>query len=493
MFINLIAEQLLSTAIKYSKNNAFCIDEEYFTYKQFIQRIAAIAISLENINETNIALIANDDLDTYASIFAIWYVGKTYVPINPDTTTDRNQSVIDQADIKTILNSNETTGLPSKDFDSSIKLLKSYTNSSYFDNQLAYIFFTSGSTGIPKGVMISKNNVASFVEAFWAMGYDINENDRCLQMFELTFDLSVMSYLIPLLKGACVYSIPKREVKYSYIFKLMDESELTVTLMVPSILNYLRPYFNEIECPKMRYSLFCGEALYIQIVEEWSSCIPNARIDNVYGPTENTIFCTYYTYQRKSENDSHNGVLSIGKSMLNNLAIVFNDDNKEAAFNETGELCLAGAQLTPGYFNNPVLNQDLFFTANFKGVDTRFYRTGDLCLLRENGNIIYLGRKDFQIKVQGYRVELLEVEYFAKQAIKNQANLVALVIENSLGNNEIAILFESKEFDINSAIEYMKSKMPSYMIPTRYHFITPFPLNSNGKIDRKALNTLIKL
>jgi D-alanine--poly(phosphoribitol) ligase subunit 1 len=493
MFSKYIAGQFLDTTLKYSQNNAFCINEEYFSYIIFIQRIAAIAISLQDIAETDIALVANDDLDTYAAIFAIWLSGKMYVPLNPDTPVERNRNIIDQVGIKTILNSSETAVLPSPDFEASVNWLETCVKNSDFDTQLAYIFFTSGSTGTPKGVLITKKNVAAFMEAFRAMGYDINENDRCLQMFDLTFDLSVMSYLIPLLKGACVYTIPKDKIKYSYIFELMDEKELTVALMVPSILNYLRPYFSEIYCPKMKYSLFCGEALHTQIVEEWAGCVPNARIDNVYGPTEDTIFCTYYTFKRNVENDSHNGVLSIGKPMLNNLAVVFNDGNSPANLDETGELCLAGSQLTPGYFNNPRLNAEQFFTINYKGADTRFYRTGDLCIQRQNGNIDYVGRKDSQVKIQGFRIELSEIEFHAKKAINGQTALVALAVTNKAGNNEIAIVLESNKVDVNDLKNYMTSKLPSYMVPTQYHFIKPFPLNTNGKIDRRALRGEIKI
>jgi non-ribosomal peptide synthetase component F len=339
--------------------------------------------------------------------------------------------------------------------------------------------------------MISKSNVARFTEAFWELGYEINEDDRCLQMFELTFDLSVMSYLIPLLKGACVYTIPKNKIKYSYIFELMDEKELTVALMVPSILNYLRPYFDEVYCPKMKYSLFCGEALQLHVVDEWARCLPNARIDNVYGPTENTIFCTCYSYQRNAENDSVNGVLSIGQPMKNNYTVVFNDAGEPAGINQAGELCLAGAQLTPGYFNNPQLNRDSFFNAVYEGVNTRFYRSGDLCLLRANGNIDYLGRKDSQVKIQGFRIELAEVEYHAKKAVNGETFVVALALKNTAGSNEIAVIFESDEFNLNGIQNYLKSKMPAYMLPSRYHFIYPFPLNENGKIDRKALSETI--
>lgn len=495
MFNTFIITPFLNSALKHPKEIAFCINEEYYTYTHFIQRIAAIAKSLEDNSEVSIGLITNDDIDTYASIFAIWLIGKMYVPINLSSPSERNQNVIDQVGINTILDSTKVKELNSDDFETSITLLKSYSLNSDFDDQLAYIFFTSGSTGTPKGVMISKNNVASFIEAFEAMGYDINETDRCLQMFELTFDLSVMSFLVPLLKGACVYTIPKDKVKYGYVFDLMDEKELTVALMVPSILNYLHPYFDEINCPKMKYSLFCGEALHEQIVQEWSNCLPNARIDNVYGPTENTIFCTNYTFKRNSANDSHNGILSIGKPMLNNLTVIFNDENRPAAINETGELCLAGTQLTSGYFMNKQLNKEFFFSTSYNGNKTQFYRTGDLCLLKDDGNIAYVGRKDFQVKVQGFRIELSEIEFHAKKAttITTEQTLIALAVKNNAKNYEVALIFESEEFEISFVKEYISLKLPSYMIPTQYYFTKPFPLNVNGKIDRKSIAKKLNL
>jgi D-alanine--poly(phosphoribitol) ligase subunit 1 len=493
MFKEIVAEKFFNSALSSPDRNAFCINDEYFSYSNFVARVAAIAKLLEQNHQNEIALIANDDLDTYAAIFAIWFTGKMYVPLNPDTPAGRNQNVIDQVGIKTTLRSEDTSKLPSPAFEEAIVYLQKMVSNAQFTGELAYIFFTSGSTGVPKGVMITKENVAAFADAFEAMGYDISEQDRCLQMFELTFDLSVMSFLIPLLKGACVYTIPKGSVKYSYIFELMDEKELTVALMVPSILNYLRPYFDEIDCPKMRYSLFCGEALHEAVVEEWAKCLPNARIDNVYGPTEDTIFCTSYTYNRASANDAHNGVLSIGKSMKNNLAVVFNEQDEPATVGETGELCLAGAQLSPGYFNNPELNQKMFFTANYQGSEVRFYRTGDLCRLRENGNIDYIGRKDFQAKIQGFRVELSEVEFYTKLATNNLLSLVALAVENKAGNHEIAVIFESDEIDIAPVKSFLASKLPSYMLPTQHYFVKSFPLNINGKVDRNKLKSLINI
>lgn len=493
MFKKYILEPYLVRAASFPSRNAFCISGVYFTYTDLIQKTASIARALNDNSQVQIGLVANDDLATYASILAIWFTGKSFVPLNPTSPAARNKNIIDQVGLTTILNSNKACEQIIEDFDSSVQFLQQLLTDAELDNQLAYIFFTSGSTGIPKGVMISKKNVASFIEAFEALGYNIDETDRCLQMFDLTFDLSVMSFLVPLLKGACVYTVPKDKVKYGYIFELMEEKELTVALMVPSILNYLRPYFPEICCPKMKYSLFCGEALAVDIVEEWAKCLPNARIDNVYGPTENTIFCTCYTFKREGGNSALNGIMSIGKPMLNNLAVVFNYNNKPAQNDEIGELCLGGSQLTSGYFKNSELNMDLFFSTEYHGILTRFYRTGDLCVNKVDGNLAYSGRKDFQVKIQGFRIELSEIEFYAKKITLYNYNVLALAIKNNLNNFEIALVFEAKEFDYSVLKENLSSALPSYMVPTQYYFIKSFPLNVNGKIDRNVLYNILNI
>ena len=177
-------------------------------------------------------------------------------------------------------------------------------------------------------------------------------------MFDLTFDLSIMSYFIPLTIGASVYTVPFSGIKYTNIYQLLEEHDITFALMVPSIINQLKPYFDEIKLEKMRYSLFCGEALHEDITAMWSQCIPNAQIENVYGPTEATIFCTRYTFKKKGANKSVNGILSIGKPMKNNFCFILNNADSIAKVNEKGELCLAGEQLTAGYINNEEKNQE---------------------------------------------------------------------------------------------------------------------------------------
>lgn len=476
---------------KYAGSNAFCINEVFYSYKQLGETISAIRASVKELRKDNInvGLVANDDIETYAAIIALWLEGKCYVPMNPETPAERNRNVLTQAGASVVIDSSDEVLFPELNVIRSKELVFTKPDLEPLpveDDALAYIFFTSGTTGVPKGVPISRANLAGFIKAFFELGITMDPSDKCLQMFELTFDLSVMSYLAPLLRGACVYTIPKNKIKFNYIADLLEEHQLTVALMVPSIIHYLRPYFDEINCASMKFSLFCGEALPLDVTSEWAACIPNAKIMNVYGPTEDTIFCTHYTYSRNGENKASNGLMSIGKAMNGTLTIIINDNKEMVSAGEKGELCLGGVQLTPGYWKNDEKNKEAFFYINYQGESTRFYKTGDLCQADAEGDIMYLGRIDSQIKVQGFRVELSEIEFFAKEFL-NKVNAVAIAFTNKLHNTEIGMVVESTEFDTKPLLEYMKTKMPGYMIPTQMRFINSFPLNTNGKIDRKLL------
>ena len=493
MFDKYILKPFIESSEKLAGNNAFCINEKFYNYLDFARYISKVRKAIQDceIISPNIGLVANDDIETYASIFAIWLEGYTYVPLHPSQPHNRNVEILLQAKINLIIDSGknglyakfnliQSSLLAETDINLSLKQIS--------DDTLAYILFTSGSTGNPKGVTITRSNIKAFVEAFWDIGYLIDENDRCLQPFDLTFDLSVMSYLIPLTKGACVYTVPHNQIRFSYITKLLDEHSLTVALMVPSTIRYLKSYFAEIELPNLRYNLFCGEALPLDLIKEWAKCIPNSKIDNVYGPTEDTIFCSFYRYSREEVNKSYNGVISIGKSMKNGQMIIVNNKNLEISEGQQGELCLSGSQLTPGYWNNPEKNKEMFFMDN---QGKKYYKTGDICFKDPEGDILFVGRKDFQIKIQGYRVELGEIEFYAQDFLDG-TNAVALTYINDIGNNEIVLFIEKSAFDLTLMISHLNSKLPSYMIPTNFLFEPNFPLNINGKIDRNKLKEYIK-
>lgn len=491
----MILNELLDNIVKYSKNKAFCIDEQFYTYEQFLKRINAIRFVISSnieVEEKNVSIIANDDLDTYASIIALWFEGKTYVPLLNYAPEERNSQVINQANVKYVLTSKQfKQNLPASILVTSnqkdIEETQPIKNED--ENLNAYILFTSGSTGQPKGVPITLHCVSSLIKAVEEAGDDINEHDRVLQMFELTFDLSVVSYLHPLLRGACVYTIPEGEVKNLYIMDLMEFHQLTVILLVPSIIILLRPHYKDVIGDSVRLCSFCGEALPLDVTNEWRKCVPNARIRNYYGPTEDTVYCTYYDVDDNNQKN-YNGAICIGKSLNSGSCIIVNPDNKEVKAGEKGELCLAGNQLTPGYWNNPEKNAEAFFMLN----GTRYYRTGDLCYADEDGDIQYIGRLDFQTKINGFRVELSEIEHYANESLNNELTCVCVAFTNKINTTEIGLVINSKEdIDESKVIEYIAKRLPSYEVPTSVKVLSQLPLNVNGKIDRKTIKKLFEV
>lgn len=487
-----ILTPFLNSIDSFGGRNAFCINDEFYTYLFFKQRIAAIVDKLHSTKCGNqkVGLVINDDIDTYASIFALWLEGKCYVPLHPEWPLDRCVDICEQVELDLILDSSEKTRYEGRNvFNTNIlqsvdKELVPVLDVS--EEDLAYILFTSGSTGKPKGVQLMRKNIASFMDSFWQTGISVNEEDRCLQAFDLSFDVSVQSYLVALTRGACVYTIPHGQVKYVYASGLIEDHKLTFGAMAPSMLRYLKPYFDELDATSLKTCILTAEACPLNLMEDWYNCAINTEIYDFYGPTECTIYCTYYKLTKGGNNKTLNGIISIGKPMANCIGLILDENGNELSAGEKGELCIAGDQVTAGYWKNEEKNQSSFFIKDGK----RFYHTGDLCYKDENGDIMYSGRLDHQAKIQGFRVELGEIEYYAREFIKK--NVVCIAFDNDKALTEIAMFIESAEFDTEDMMVYMRSKMPSYMIPTRTYFVPVFPLNSNDKTDKVKLKTLIR-
>ena len=497
MFNEFILTPFVKSAYKFKDHNAFCINEKYFTYKKLAEEISKIRIALQGENLLNkiIGLVVNDDIETYASIFAIWLEGFAYLPLSPNQPIKRSIEILSQAKVSLIIDSencfpsskHKVINSRSLEFSEVSLELKKIP-----DDFLVYILFTSGSTGKPKGVPITRKNLSSFVKSFLEVGFEIDYNDRCLQCFDLTFDVSVQSFLIPLLKGACVYTIPHDQIKYSYIYGLFEEHRLTFAVLAPSMLRYLRPYFNEIKVKSLKYCIVTAEASPVDLLMEWSYCIPKATVYDFYGPTEATIYCTYNLFNKKGKNKHLNGMLSIGKPMNGFKAIIIDERGNSLGVNKKGELCISGDQLTPGYWENSQKSEESFFEKEWMGKSRRFYKTGDYCSFESDGSILLSGRIDYQVKIQGYRIELGEIEYHAREYLLGQ-NTVALTFKNKTGNTEIALCIEGELASTKNLLTYLKAKMPYYMVPTKIISEKEFPLNSNGKTDRIALKKEIGL
>lgn len=497
--MNKFEEEVLFPIVGYlknSKNVAFVIDNKSFTYRDLSQSVSKVRKNLQElrISNPNIGLVCNNDLETYASILALWLEGYCYVPLNPHWPMERRMNIIDQVGISVILDSSlQSDRWNIKTVQTS---LLTYTIdvldfSEYSGDRLAYILFTSGSTGEPKGVPITRTNLGSFIESMRNIGLSLSTSDRCLQPFDLSFDFSVSAYLIPLVYGASTYTVPGNVVKYIYIANLILEQRLTVLQMVPSMIRNLLPYIEELDLSSIRYNILCGEALITNDIVNWHRGNPRMISYNMYGPTENTVFCTYYVISEKNLNSllESNDVVSIGKSFINSSYVLISDagdviDNSH----QEGELCLSGSQLTPGYWKNETQNNDKFFLLGGR----RYYKSGDLCNYSSSKDLMYIGRIDSQVKINGFRVELGEIESLFKKQTNNQFCIV-LPYKNDEGSTELALISEGEIKCVNQIQGYLEKKLPKYMIPKRYLSMDVIPLNQNGKIDRKAIYSFFNL
>lgn len=488
----------------FPERNSFFINESFYSYRQLAEGISKVRSLLapEIVEHKLVGVLIDDQVsfETYASIFGILFCGSGFVPININDPIDRIKFISDQCELQVILSTFTVPKILEIENHCNVKCLTttqlpdSKINLSlprYDEEQIAYVLFTSGSTGVPKGVQINWKNVNALMDSFFSLGYDVDENDRFLQMFDLAFDFSVMCYFIPLSIGACVYTISAEGIKYSNVYTTLEEHKITFAAMVPSFLSYLRPYFSEILLSDLKYSFFCGEALFDDITSEWADCVPNALIQNAYGPTEATVFCTIFNWQRGEIHRKHiNGTVPIGKPVPNTSIIIVDEELNEVPAGDKGELCIAGDQLTIGYLKTEN-NSQAFFAKKVNGKDNRYYRTGDLAYFDAHGDLNFLGRSDNQIKHHGFRIELGEIEFHARK-ITYPNEVVAVFYKNKLGIERIHLFVENYKNELSKLKEFLEANLPSYMIPNNISVIEAFPQNKNGKVDRKVLLQILQ-
>jgi amino acid adenylation domain-containing protein len=497
-----VLARFIRCARRFPDHPAIGVGDRSYTYGELDRLSAGIAETLKahDVRKGDRAgILTENTVYTYASILGVLSSGACYVPVNHDNPLERNVGIIADAGIKVLLYTDaedrartlcRASGIACRPLNNRIApSVHGLEPVQQTGDDLCYLLFTSGTTGRPKGVPIYHRNLSAFLDMMLETGrYDFTRHDRFLQMFELTFDLSVFSFLVPLSVGASFYPIPRKDMAYLEVADTLETRHITVALMVPSVINYLRPYFGEIDLPALRYSLFCGEALYHDTLAGWARCVPNAKIENLYGPTEATIFCLRYEWRRgEPPHPQGKGIVPIGKPMEGMKAFKLDEHGAEG---EEGELCLIGDQVTFGYWNNPSKTAEAFGTTKDGEV---FYRTGDLCKVDDAGNFLYLGRIDGQVKIDGHRVELEEIEFHAR-AFCGDKGVVAAASKSDAGSHFILLFIESDTAVKKGLHEHLKKHLPDYMIPKDIVTVARFPLNSNGKTDRKALvNTYLEL
>jgi amino acid adenylation domain-containing protein len=358
-------------------------------------------------------------------------------------------------------------------------------------NAIAYLPFTSGSTGQPKGVMVSHANVLHYLD-YVTKRYGFTSNDRVSQTFDLTFDLSAHDMFVAWESGACLCCPTQKQLIKPGAF--VNDARLTVWFSVPSTAVFMRRFgvLKPGMYPGLRLSLFCGEALPVEIVRHWALAAPNSVIENIYGPTELTIGCTAYRWNNHTSPDEcEQGIVPIGEPFENMEALVVDEDLQEVPAGGEGELIMTGPQLSLGYWQDEEKTRQAFVPV--AGKNGTYYRTGDrVRRAAPNKPLVYLGRLDNQIKVLGHRVELGEVEAAVRQ-VSGLEGVVALGWPTTAsGADGIEVFLETDSFDTKALVSQLKGKLPVYMLPHNVLVLRRFPLNANGKYDRKALQLILE-
>lgn len=356
---------------------------------------------------------------------------------------------------------------------------------------IAYLLFTSGSTGIPKGVMVTHRNVTSYI-GYMVDRYEITERDRISQMFDLTFDLSVFDMFVAWERGAYVCCPSQKTLIKPG--KFLRDMELTVWFSVPSTVAFMKQLgmLKPRQYESLRLSLFCGEPLPVSSATAWLEAAPNSILENLYGPTELTISCTLYRWdQLRSPGETELEIVPIGYPHPGMNVLVADQNLNEVACGEEGELLMNGPQMSLGYWMDPEKTAAAFVIP--PGKSDVYYRTGDR-VRRPVGNrpLTHLGRIDFQVKVLGHRVELGEIEAVVRK-ISGLDGVIAVgwpVTSSGCGGTEVFIEGEvTEKVRLRNAVA---SVLPDYMVPRRFHFMGRLPRNVNEKLDRKAILELLE-
>lgn len=351
------------------------------------------------------------------------------------------------------------------------------------DTDLLYVLFTSGSTGVPKGVTINHRSVIDYID--WVTEtFDITEADSFGNQAPFYFDNSILDIYSTVKSGATTYIIPKNLFAQPVpLLEYLKEKKINTIFWVPSaliVVAKLKAFRNVDLSDTLQRVLFCGEVMPNKQLNVWRKFLPNVLYANLYGPTEITDACTYYVVDREFSDDEP---LPIGIPMANTDILVLNDKNEPVKGDEVGELCVRGTSLSMGYYNNPEKTKEAFVQNPLNPyVPEMIYRTGDLVKYNEHGEIVYLSRKDFQIKHMGHRIELGEIET-AVSSLEEIALCCCLYDEK----HQKIVLFIEEELDKAYINEHISRLVPEYMLPNKVITLEKMPINANGKIDRVRL------
>ena len=505
-----LGRAILESARAYPDRRALWARGETLTYRELIERAGGMALLLGENSigpDDRVAILSERTTTLYAAIIAALINGSAYVPLNPRFPPQRNWQILESSGARALICSesqrtmlDEIGGnlpdldviiLPESGVRSSSGVRQMLAtdlaradigtrfNCEVAPGELAYLLFTSGTTGVPKGVPISNANVLAYLRGIQSV-CNVGPEDGFLQIADLTFDMSVHDLFLAWTSGASLSSAPENATLLSSRF--VTEHGLTCWFSVPSAAALIGQagLLDQGCMPSLRYTFFCGEALTGAVAEAWAAAAPNSAIINLYGPTEATVAVGGFRYEPGQAEPP--AVVSLGHPFPEQVMALF-DSGGDPAKDGPGEICLSGSQVASGYWQSPELTAERFFEAQGR----RWYRTGDLGRFVDGEGFSYVGRADRQIKIRGYRMELQEVEAAVRKVTGCALAAVLPWPVTESGSALGCVAFVVGQDVADTTPEQCRALLPDYAVPSRILAIREMPLNDNGKVDYRAL------
>lgn len=488
---------------------AMISDEEEISYQELDSASDRLATYLDSVcgeDFSPIPVYGHKSVYMLICMLACVKSGRAYCPIDISTPDSRTQVILNELEAPVVLATEvlqyESDRVINKE---EIKAhIKEQQNECVPDNwvkgeQVFYIIFTSGSTGKPKGVQITADCLNHYLD--WSVDLGNAEEEKTGKVFlnqaPFSFDLSVMDIYTCLACGGTLWSLSKGvQSDYKLLMQSLHSSNASIWVSTPSFAEICLTdkQFNEQLMPCLAVFLFCGETLTNDTADKLNQRFPQAVIVNTYGPTESTVAVTSVEIGREWIELSN--PLPLGKSKAGTRIEIRNENNQTVVEGEKGEIVILGNTVSTGYYKSPELTQKSFFTEEHIGEQVRGYRTGDQGYIKNN-LLYYCGRIDLQVKLHGYRMEMEDIENnLMKLNHIDRAVVLPNMKDGKAKSLSAYVIYKGKledQFEVTLELKkQLKEFLPDYMIPKKFIFLEEFPVNNNGKIDRKLLGGLSK-